>query len=95
MSSVLWDNGEFDNSKGATEIFGSFHREKLTWENSDLVDLHITFSTEPFEKLDPNELYSIELKETYMKDGIVIDDGKKEFDDKITAPEIANNIGIG
>jgi endoglucanase len=95
MSCILWDNGDFDNTKGANEIFGSFHRDKLTWENSELVDQHITFATEPFEELDPSELFAIEAKATFNKNEAIKDEGKKEFDDEITAAEIANNIGMG
>ena len=95
MSCVLWDNGDFDNTKGATEIFGSFHRDKLVWENNELVELHITFATEPFEKIDVSELFAIELKDNFNKDGIIKDEGKKDFDDKITAAEISENIGMG
>ena len=95
MSCVLWDNGDFDNTKGATEIFGSFHRDKLTWENSDLIDTHITFASEPFEEVDASDLFAIELKETYTKEGMVKDDGNVLFDEEVTAEEIANKIGMG
>ena len=95
MSCVLWDNGQYDNTKSAEEVFGSFHRDTLTWENSELIDQHITFATEPFEKIDVNELYAIEAKETYMKDGMIKDDGKVEFNDEITAEQIVNNIEMG
>ena len=95
MTSVLWDNGEFDNSEGATEIFGSFHRDKLTWENSELIDLHITYSTVPFENIDESQLFAIELRDTYSKEGMIVDDGKKEFNNEITAAEIAKSIGMG
>ena len=95
MSCVLWDNGQYDNTKSAEEVFGSFHRDTLTWENSELIDQHITFATEPFQKIDVNELYAIEAKETYMKDGMIKDDGKVEFNNEITAAEIVNNIEMG
>ena len=95
MSCVLWDNGDFDNRKGASEIFGIFHRDKLTWENSDLIDTHITFASEPFEEVDASDLFAIELKETYTKEGMVKDDGNVLFDEEVTAEEIANKIGMG
>ena len=95
MSCVLWDNGQFDNTERATEVFGSYHRDKLTWENSDLIDLYNTFATEPFEKVNVEELFAIELKETFSKDGLIIDDGHKEFNNEVTAEEIANSIGMG
>ena len=95
MSCVLWDNGDFDNTKGASEIFGTFHRDKLSWENDDLVDLHLTFATEPFEELDASELFSIELKETYNKHSVIVDNEEKEFNDDITASELVDKIGMG
>ena len=95
MSCVLWDNGDFDNRKGASEIFGIFHRDKLTWENSDLVDIHLSFATEPFEELEASDLFSIELKELYNKQAIIKDDGDEDFDNEITAAELVNKIGMG
>ena len=95
MACILWDNGQFDNSESASEIFGSFHRDQLTWENSDLIDHYITYASEPFEKFDEAQLFSIELTDTFSKEGLVVDDGKIEFNNEITAAELVNSIGMG
>ena len=95
MACILWDNGQFDNSESASEIFGSFHRDQLTWENSDLIDHYITYATEPFEKFDEAQLFSIELTDTFSKEGLVVDDGKIEFNNEITAAELVNSVGMG
>ena len=95
MSCVLWDNGQFDNSQHATEVFGSYHRDTLTWENEELINHYITFASEPFEKVEVNDLFAIELKDTFSKDGLVVDDGQKEFDNEVTAEHISNSIGMG
>ena len=95
MSCILWDNGVFDNTKGANEVFGSFHRDKLKWENSELINIHVTFASEPFEDVDASDLFAIELKETFNKNKAIKDKRTKEFDDEIKASEISNNIGMG
>ena len=95
MACILWDNGQFDNSESASEIFGSFHRDQLTWENSDLIDHYITYATEPFEKFDEAQLFSIELTDTFSKEGLIVDDGKIEFNNEITAAELVNSVGMG
>ena len=95
MACVLWDNGRFNNTESASEIFGSFHRDKLTWENSELIDSYIKFSTEPFENIDESQLFAIEIKDIYSKEGIIVDDGKKEFNNEITAVELVKSIGMG
>ena len=33
MSACLWDNEYFDNTKSPSEVFGSYHRKELKWEN--------------------------------------------------------------
>ena len=48
MSACLWDNEYFDNRKSPSEVFGSYHRKDLTWENDTLIDTYIKYSSTKF-----------------------------------------------
>ena len=40
MSACLWDNEYFDNTKSPSEVFGSYHRKELKWENDAIIDTY-------------------------------------------------------
>ena len=48
MSSCIWDNEQFDNSKSPAEVFGSYHRKDNTWENDELIDTYVEYSSTEF-----------------------------------------------
>ncbi len=48
MSAIIWDNEVFDNTKSPSEVFGSYHRKDLTWENDTLIDTYIIYSITEF-----------------------------------------------
>ena len=48
MSACLWDNEYFNNTKSASEVFGSYHRSDLTWENDTLIDTYIKYASTEF-----------------------------------------------
>jgi hypothetical protein len=95
MSCVLWDNGDFDNTKGAAEVFGLFQREQLTWFDNDAIDLQVAYASLPFEEVDSNEIFSIDLVETFNKARLVKDDFSKDFYDFLSAEQISEEIGMG
>ncbi|MBR6072206.1 MAG: glycoside hydrolase family 5 protein, partial [Acholeplasmatales bacterium] len=95
MSCIIWDNGDFDNTQKTAEVFGMFHRDTLTWLDEDLIDSHIAYASLPFEDIDNNELFSIELIEDFDKKNLVIDENKVKFNDEVTAEEISREVGMG
>jgi endoglucanase len=95
MAVILWDNGIFDNSLSATEVFGMFKRNTLTWLNSDSIDLYIAYSSLPFEEIDLNDLFQIDLIEHFNKDSLVVDRKSLEFNVDVTAAQISKEIGMG
>ena len=48
MSAILWDNEAFDNRKSSAEVFGSYHRKDLTWENDTLINTYIKYASTKF-----------------------------------------------
>lgn len=48
MSACIWDNEYFDNSKSPSEVFGSYHRKEGTWENDELIDTYVEYSSTEF-----------------------------------------------
>ena len=42
LSCIVWDNGNWDNSKSAEETFGLYHRSQGTWEPEELVKAYIS-----------------------------------------------------
>jgi len=95
MSVLLWDNNIYDNTKGAAEIFGHFHRDTLEWEIQDLMDTYINTANTEFENIDLNDLFSFNLQRTYSRNGLIRDVNDVEFDDTITAEQIVNEVGMG
>ena len=66
MASCLWDNEYFDNTKSPGEVFGSYHRKELTWENDQLIDTYVEYSST--ELIDsPREEFKPSLIETPME----------------------------
>ena len=42
LACIVWDNGNWDNSKSAEETFGLYHRSQGTWEPEELVKAYIS-----------------------------------------------------
>ena len=95
MACVLWDNNAYDNTKGASEVFGHFHRDTLEWEINELLDAYISNSHTVFEDIDLNEVFSIYLQKTYNRNGLVRDFNEVYFNDQISAEQVVNEIGMG
>ena len=66
MSACLWDNEYFDNSKSAGEVFGSYHRKELKWENDALIDTYVEYAATPLND-NPREEFKPSLIETPME----------------------------
>ena len=47
LSACLWDNEYFDNRKSPSEVFGSYHRKELTWENEEIIDTYVKYASTP------------------------------------------------
>ena len=43
--------------KETAEVFGYFHRDSLRWDDDEAIDLHIAYSSLPFEDIDTNEFF--------------------------------------
>ena len=95
MAAVLWDNNIYDNTKGAAEIFGHFHRDTLEWEINELMEAYINAANTEFEKIDLNDIFAIVPQQTYNRFGLVRDFNKVHFNDEVTAENIANEVGMG
>ena len=93
FSAFIWDNGYWDNSKTCDDIFGHLKRDQLEWENEELIKEYIKAGKTPLEE-NP-EVFAIEPVETYETLGIVIDHDEVEFDDKVTAKQIVDEMGFG
>ena len=44
---------------------------------------------------DKSKSFAIDLKDSFSKEGLVVDDGKKDFNNEITAAELVDSIGMG
>ena len=44
VACFLWDNQDIDNTISAYDTFGYYNREKLTWENNDIINAFIKSS---------------------------------------------------
>ena len=95
MACVLWDNNAYDNTKGASEVFGHFHRDTLEWEINELMEAYISTSNTVFEDIDLNEVFSIYLQKTYNRNGLVRDFNEVYFNDQISAEQVVNEIRMG
>ena len=95
MSVIVWDNNIYDNTKGAAEIFGHFHRDTLEWEIEELMETYITYSDTKFEDIDINDLFAINPQRTFNRNGLIRDYNEVIFNDKMTAEQIANEVGMG
>ena len=95
MSVILWDNNIYDNTKGAAEIFGHFHRDNLEWEIDELMETYLSSSDTEFEKIDLNDLFAINPQKTYNRNGLIRDYNQVPFNDQITAKQISDEIGMG
>ena len=93
FSAFIWDNGYWDNSKTCDDIFGHLKRDQLEWENEELIKEYIKAGKTPLEE-NP-EVFAIEPVETYETLGMVIDHDEVEFDDKVTAKQIVDEMGFG
>ena len=47
LSACLWDNEYFDNTKSPSEVFGSYHRKELRWENEEIIDTYVKYASTP------------------------------------------------
>ena len=92
MYVILWDNNLYDNTKGASEIFGHFHRESIEWEIEELVEEYITSSATEFEKIDINDVFSFNPQKHLIE--LIRDDKEVAFNNKITAEQIENEVGM-
>ena len=95
MSVVVWDNNLFNNSRGASEILGHFHRDTLQWEIKELMETYITTSNVKFEDIDLNDLFAIYPLKTFNRNGLIRDYNEVSFDNKITDEQIAYEVGMG
>jgi hypothetical protein len=95
MTPVLWDNNAYDNSKGANEIFGHFHRDTLEWEINELMDTYISTGNTEFEYIDLDDLYAINPQRTYNREGLVRDTKDVDFDDSIRADQVVEAMKMG
>ena len=93
FSAFIWDNGYWDNTKTCDDIFGHLKRDKLEWENEELIKEYIKAGQEPLDE-DP-EVFAIEPVETYETLGMVIDHEEVEFNDKVTGKQIVDEMGFG
>ena len=93
FSAFIWDNGYWDNSKTCDDIFGHLKRDRLEWENEEIIKEYIKAGQLPLEE-DP-EIFAIEPIETYEPLGMVIDHEEVEFDDKVTGRQIVDEMGFG
>ena len=93
FSAFIWDNGYWDNSKTCDDIFGHLKRDRLEWENEEIIKEYIKAGQLPLE--DDPEIFSIEPIETFEPLGMVIDHEEVEFDDKVTGRQIVDEMGFG
>ena len=70
FSPFIWDNGYWDNTKTCDDIFGHLKRDRLEWENEELIKEYIKAGQEPLVE-DP-EVFAIEPVETFETLGLVI-----------------------
>ena len=66
MSACLWDNEYFDNTKSPSEVFGSYHRKELKWENDAIIDTYIEYASTPLIDV-PREEFKPSLIENPME----------------------------
>ena len=95
MTPVVWDNNAYDNTKGANEIFGHFHRDSLEWEINELMDTYISTANTEFEYIDFDDVYAINPQRTYSREGLVRDTKDVEFNDRIKAEHIVEAMKMG
>ena len=95
MSVIVWDNNIYDNTNGASEIFGHFHRDTLEWEIGDLMEAYIISSATEFEKIDINDIFAINPQKTFDRTGLIRDYNEVSFNDKITTEQIVYEVGMG
>ena len=93
FSAFIWDNGYWDNTKTCDDIFGHLKRDKLEWENEELIKEYILAGQVPLD--DNPEVFAIEPVETYETLGMVIDHEVAPFDDRVTGKQIVDEMGFG
>ena len=93
FSAFIWDNGYWDNTKTCDDIFGHLKRDKLEWENEELIKEYIKAGQVPLD--DDPEVFAVEPVETYEPLGMVIDHEEVEFNDKVTGRQIVDEMGFG
>ena len=93
MSAFIWDNGYWDNSKTCDDIFGHLKRRELEWENETIMKEYIKAGKLPLG--DDPEVFAIEPVKTFDTEDLVVDDGEKEFDDKVTSRQVVEEMGFG
>ena len=93
FSAFIWDNGYWDNTKTCDDIFGHLKRDKLEWENEELIKEYIKAGQVPLD--DDPEVFAVEPVETYEALGMVIDHEEVEFNDKVTGRQIVDEMGFG
>ena len=93
FSAFIWDNGYWNNVKTCDDIFGHMKRDKLEWENEELIKAYLKAGKAPLE--DNPQIFTYDPVKTFEKEGMVVDEEEVEFDDTVTGRQIVDEMGFG
>ena len=90
IATMIWDNGNWDNSVSAETTYALFDRVNLKWYNDNIIDAFIKSGNTPLE--DNSDIFETDLRETFDTINMVIDKKDKSFSSDFSSRDLVDQM---